>query len=320
MKMIQNLDPELAAALGHIDLPEASTRQYTLAELAVIRANMSAANLARRVPEPGVMVKDEWAPRPEGGPDLRLRVHRPTGVPEGPLPCVYLMHGGGMMLGEPEQDDHLAARFVRELGCVVVGPEYRLTPEHPDPAPIEDCYTGLAWLATSMPGVDPTRIAVAGASSGAGLAAGVALLARDRGGPALVFQYLSSPMLDDRADSPSMSQYEDVLVSDQPHIIRAWTALLGERRGTNAVTCYASPARAGDLSGLPPALVDAGELEVFRDEAIVYAMRLAQAGVPTELRVYPGVFHGSEKLVPDAEVSRGAFATRVAALRRAFSV
>ncbi|MFI6922238.1 alpha/beta hydrolase [Nonomuraea spiralis] len=318
MKMFQNLDPELAAALVHLDLPETGARGYTHAELARERDRMAAARLAGLVPDPAVLIKDVWVPGPEGGPDLRLRIHRPAGATDGPLPCVYWIHGGGMTFGLPEQDDGVAARFVRELRCVVASPAYRLAPEHPDPAPVEDCYAGLLWLAASEPGVDPRRIAIGGASAGAGLAAGVTLLSRDRGGPAPVFQALSAPMLDDRADTPSMTQYEDVLVIDRDYIAESWTALLGDRRATDAVSRYAAPARATDLSGLPPALVDVGELEVFRDETVLYALRLARAGVPTELLVYPGVFHGSEKLVPHAEITRRAVANRLAALRRAF--
>ncbi|MEU1387227.1 MULTISPECIES: alpha/beta hydrolase [unclassified Nonomuraea] len=318
MKMFQNLDPELAAALVHLDLPETGARGYSLEELARVRARMAAARRAALVPDPAVTIEDVWVPGPPGGPELRLRVHRPAGEPDGPLPCVYWIHGGGMTLGQPEQDDRVAARFVRELRCVVVSPDYRLAPEHPDPAPVEDCYAGLVWVAAAGPGVDPARIAIGGASAGACLAAGVTLLSRDRRGPSPVFQALSSPMLDDRAGTPSMTQYEDVLVIDRAYIVESWTALLGDRRATGSVGGHAAPARAQDLSGLPPALVDVGELEVFRDEAILYAMRLAQAGVPTELQVYPGVFHGSEKLVPDAEITRRAVANRVSALRRAF--
>ena len=209
--------------------------------------------------------------------------------------------------------------YAVQLGCVVVSVEYRLAPEHPHPAPVEDCYAGLVWTAKNAAelGIDPDRLAVGGLSAGGGLAAGTVLLARDRGGPALAFQLLVCPMLDDRNVTPSSHEFAEAVVWNRAANLFGWTALLGDAAGTDEVSPYAAPARATDLSGLPPAYIDVGELEVFRDECVDYAQRLVQAGVSTEFHLYPGAFHGFDGMIPDAEISRRAAAERVVALRRA---
>jgi acetyl esterase/lipase len=204
------------------------------------------------------------------------------------------------------------------VGCAVVAVDYRLAPEHPDPAPIEDCYAGLAWLAAHAAelGFDPGRIILSGNSAGGALAAGLALLARDRGRPAVLGQLLQFPMLDDRCDSPSALQMERIGMWDGLSNRTGWTALLNGRRGTADVSCYAAPARATDLSGLPPAFIEVGSVEALRDEAIAYAARIWQAGGEAELHVWSGAFHSFDEWVPGAVVSRAAHDARVAWLRR----
>jgi acetyl esterase/lipase len=252
-------------------------------------------------------------------PGVRLRTYHPVGLP-GPLPALYWIHGGGMITGGLAMDDRLMHRYATEVGCVAVSVEYRLAPEHPHPAPVEDCYAGLLWTAenTDLLGIDPDRIAIGGTSAGGGLAAGTALLARDRGGPALAYQLLLSPMLDDRNTTPSSREFtQPGMPWNRAANLFGWTALLG---GATDVSPYAAPARANDLSGLPPTYLDAGELEVFRDECLEYARHLTTAGASTEFHLYPGACHGWDTLVPDAAISQRATTARVAALRRALHI
>ncbi len=228
-------------------------------------------------------------------PHVSVRVHRAAHADPsaGPLPCVYSMHGGGYIVGSFDMDDPMFDRLCPELGIVGVSVEYRLAPETSYPGPIEDCYAGLKWTydnADSI-GVDRDRIGIAGGSAGGGLCAALALLARDRGEVPLRFQLLDCPMIDDRQITPS-SRLDDLLIWSRESNAFGWRSYLGELYGTDDVPIYAAAARADDLSGLPPALVTVGGADGFRDEDITYAMRLAQAGVPTELHVYPGAPHG----------------------------
>jgi acetyl esterase/lipase len=220
-----------------------------------------------------------------------------------------------MVAGNPRTDLPPILDWAGELGMVVVSVDYRLAPEHPHPIPVEDCYRGL--LAASVaPEVDATRIVVGGVSAGGGLAAAVALLARDRGGPSLAGQMLICPMLDDRNDSLSARQMAGLGVWDREFNEFGWTALLGDARGTPGVSPYAAPARASDLSGLAPAYVDVGSAETFRDEDVAYAGRIWAAGGQAELHVWPGGFHGFDGTVPPAALSVAARRARLAWLRR----
>lgn len=267
-------------------------------------------------PNPRVTSQDVTAPGPEGAPDVRLRVYRPVGA-SGPLPAVYFIHGGGMVLGSIEGEDATATTICDETGAVVVSVEYRLAPEHPHPAPVEDCYAGLVWLArnTTELGVDPGRIAVVGASAGGGLTLGTTLLARDRGFPGVRFQMPIYPMIDDRNETPSSHEITDIGIWDRSGNIEAWAWYLGGKPADQ----YAAPARAEDVAGLPPTYIDVGTIDLFRDEDITFAMRLMAAGVPTELHVYPGAYHGSELFAPEAELSKQIWAGRFAALRQALA-
>lgn len=315
-----NLDPELRAAIEQSPMITGGASALTNEGLAVMREQLAALTAALPRPDTPVAIEDRTVPGPEGGPDVRLRTYRPQGEDD-PRPGLYWIHGGGMVIGAPEMDDAMLVELVERLGLVAVSVDYRLAPEHPYPAPVEDCYAGLAWTGANAAelGIDPARLAVGGASAGGGLAAATVLLARDRGGPAIVFQLLVCPMLDDRDSTPSSRAFADAVVWDRSANLFGWTALLGDRVGADDVPPYAAPARATDLSGLPPAFVDVGELELFRDECADYALRLAQAGVSTEFHLYPGAFHGFDIMVPGAALSARAKETRVAALRRAFS-
>lgn len=263
-------------------------------------------------------LEERLVPGPAGAPDVPVIICRPTASPP-PYPVVYNTHGGGMVHGN-NRTIELACELDRAevLQLAVAAVEYRLAPEHPDPAPVEDCYAGLVWLAEngSEVGLDPERIVVSGCSAGGGLAAGTALLVRDRGGPKLIGQMLQAPMLDDRCNTPSMAQLKDAALWDGLSNLAGWSALLGERRGTEEVSCYAAPARATDLSGLPPLHLDLGSVEAVRDEAVDYATRIWQAGGEAELHVWGGAFHSFDEWVPDAIVSRAANETRIAFMRR----
>ena len=245
---------------------------------------------------------------PNAGPDAGWR----------PRPCVYWIHGGGYIFGSALTIDPRLNRWVEALDCIVVAVDYRLAPEHPYPTPLEDCYTGLIWTHRNAErlGIDPARVVVAGASAGAGLAAAVGLLARDRGGPRPMHQVLIYPMLDDRQITPS-SQLDGTVVWGRSANQLGWRAYLGPQAGTADVPAYAAPARAADLTGLAPAFLSTGAADLFRDETIAYASRLLEAGVPAELHVYPGAPHGFDVMVPTADVSRRFDAELTGALRSA---
>ena len=236
---------------------------------------------------------------------VTVRVHRPKGL-EGDLPCLYWMHGGGLVLGSNVGDDARFDRWCQQFGIVGVSVEYRLAPETPYPGPLDDCYAGLAWVhehAAEL-GVDRGAIGIGGASAGGGLAAGLALLARDRGALRIPYQRLIYPMIDDRQITPS-SGWNDPIWPPSANTY-GWTAYLGAAKGGPDVPQYAAPARANDLRGLPPTLISVGAIDGFSDEDIDYAVRLRHAGVPVELHVYPGAPHGFDGLAPGTQVAQRA--------------
>ena len=242
-----------------------------------------------------------------------LLILRPSDVP-GPLPCVLYLHGGGMVAGDERSDMPVVLEWVEQARVVVVSVDYRLAPEHPYPAGVEDCHAALTWVLAHADelGTDG-RVVVAGTSAGGGLAAATALLHRDRGGVPLTGQLLICPMLDDRTVDLPVRPYETwSAVSNRT----GWTALLGSARGGPDVPAYAAPARATDLSGLPPAFVDVGTADIFCAEDVDYARRIWAAGGVADLHVWSGGYHGFDGLVPDAPISRAARQTRIEWLRR----
>ncbi len=248
------------------------------------------------------------------GADLTVRIYEPKQKSK-TLPGVLSIHGGGYTIGIPEMDDYLNVRIAQEVNCVVVSPYYRLAPENPYPAPLEDCYTTLQWLVKNAAElkVDPANIAVLGRSAGGGLTAALCLLARDQKGPAIKFQMPIYPMIDDRCNSQSNREIDDKRVWNGKNNMAGWEMYLGENKGE--VSQYAASARAIDLSGLPPAYICVGDLEPFRDETIEYVSKLTKAGVPVEFHLYPGCFHGFDIMFPELEIAKKTTAEYIQALK-----
>lgn len=290
------IDREVGEALAALDLRLGDLSDVTLPD---IRARM------RSIPAPplsdAVERLDYAVP---ARPPVSVRVHRPKRA-RGPLPCIYWMHGGGLVLGRNVGDDPRFDRWCSQMDCVGVSVEYGLAPESKYPGPLEDCYAGLKWVHdhAEQLGVDPQRIGIGGASAGAGLAAGLALLARDRGELAVAFQLLIYPMIDDRQSTIS-SHWDDPVWP--PNANRyGWDSYLGDLSG-DRVPGYAAPARAADLRGLPPTYLSVGALDGFSDEDIEFGNRLRHAGVSVQLHVYAGAPHGFDTLAPATALAQRA--------------
>ncbi|MDN5929558.1 MAG: alpha/beta hydrolase [Pseudonocardia sp.] len=250
-------------------------------------------------------------------PGVSLRIYRPRYL-DGTAPALLWSHGGGYLVGNPEQDEATSIGFARELGITVAAIRYRLAPAHPSPAAVEDAYAALRWLVAHAGerGVDPARIAIGGASAGGGLTASLALYAHDRGEVRPAFQLLVYPMLDDRTVRTDLDT-RNVRVWTARSNRFGWTSYLGQEPGSAGVSPYAAPARREDLSGLPPAWIGVGTLDLFHDEDLAYAERLRQAGVPCDVVIVPGAFHGFDAILRNREVSRGFRAAQARALRGA---
>lgn len=311
--MEDRLHPELQSMFSA--LPEVV---YTRENLAAKRKEMQefVAGVAASLPvNDTVLTSERVIPGAAGDPEVRIKIYEPS-VKKGVLPGILYIHGGGYILGSADMMDPALQQLVSELECVIVSVDYRLAPEHPFPAPLEDCYAALQWFSENAQelGSDSSRIAVMGPSAGGGLTAALSLLARDRNGPSILFQMPLYPMLDDRNMTKSSHEITDERVWSQAKTRLAWEMYLGE---TGEVSPYAAPARATDLSGLPPTYTCVGDLDPFRDETIDYVLRLTQAGVPTEFHLYPGCFHGFEEYFPSAEISQSFTKEYHAALKSA---
>lgn len=247
---------------------------------------------------------------------FEISLYRPVGATQ-PQPAVLWMHGGGYMFGSAAQDDLLCAELVRRLGVVVAAVDYRLAPQHPFPTPLEDCFSGLTWLA-EQPYVDASRIAVAGASAGGGLAAALALLARERGVP-IAFQLLSYPMIDDRTCLRTDIDERNFRLWNNESNAFGWRNYTGREPGAPDMPRFAAPARETDLSGLAPAWIGVGDCDLFHDEDLEYAERLRFAGVKCDTEVIPGAYHGFDTVSPKAAVTRAFRDSQVAALAAALT-
>ncbi|ORW36542.1 esterase [Mycobacterium paraense] len=312
--MTYAFDPELAAVVPM--LPDLDG-----ADPAAMRESLSA--MIAQLPTPdltGVDCEDRLIPGGPGDPEVPIRIYRPA--ERSGAAAVYSVHGGGFIAGDLETEHAGNVGLARALGVVVVAVDYRLAPETPFPGPLEDVYAGLVWTEGHADelGIDPRRIAVHGVSAGGGLCAALALLARDRQGPHIAFQFLGVPELDDRLATASMTVFTDTPLWSRPKAVASWDCYLGAgRAGSDEVPIYAAPARATDLSGLPPAYISVMQFDPLRDEGIAYAQALLAAGVTVELHLFPGTFHGSA-LIPDAAISRREGAEAVEVLRRALAL
>jgi acetyl esterase/lipase len=306
------VDPELAPLLELFPTMEFSTEL-----LPTIRA--------REFPVSGnpdvaaqVAMETRAVPGAAGAPEVPVRMYTPRAGKK-LRPCILHVHGGGYVVGTAAMMDPAHRALALELDCSIVSVDYRLAPETPYPGAIEDCYAALAWLIKQAPqlGVDSSRVGVMGESAGGGLAAALALLARDRGEFRLAFQHLIYPMLDDRTcTSAEPHPYTGEFIWTPHNNAFGWSALLNARPGSDDVSIYAAPARAENLSGLPKTFISTGALDLFLEEDIDYARRLARHGVPVEMHVYPGAYHAFDLQV-DARVAVDAKRDSDNALRRA---
>jgi acetyl esterase/lipase len=319
MPQHENIDPQsleplvaLYAALpgGFNAIPDINARRATL-------NGMLEAMTADLPPNENVVLEDRVIPGPAGNPDLAVRIYRPANA-TGPLPGILFLHGGGMVMGTLDTDHLTAVMLCETIGALIVSVDYRLAPENPAPAAIEDCYAGLQWMAEHADELGYTpidRLAVYGGSAGGGLAIATALVSRDRGGPAIRFLMAPYPQIDDRNETQSSQVIVDIGIWDRAGNIEAWEWYLGG----NPADQYSAPTRAIDLTGLPPTFIDVGDQDMFMDEDLEFAHRLKDAHVPVELHVYPGAYHASEVFAPTAELSQRIWAARIAALKTALA-
>jgi acetyl esterase/lipase len=255
------------------------------------------------------------------GGDITISIFRSKTSTSSQRPAIIWFHGGGFFSGNRFGGVQNLLTFVKDLDAVVISVEYRLAPEYPDPAPVGDGYAALVWVGDNLAelGINSAKLMIAGSSAGGGLAAGIALYARDHGGPALCAQLLQCPMIDDRLESLSSHQYIKDGTLSRGSAETGWNALLGDRRGGKDVSIYAAPYRATDLSGLPPVFIEVGSAEIFRDDNVAFASLLWKSGVQAELHVWPGAFHRFQAFAPKAALSVIADSTREAWVKRILS-
>lgn len=310
-------DPELAAALAAAGdlIPSTITPEM----IPIFRANPMSVPIEDLLVDRSVVFTETLVPGFNGDPEVLVTIFsRSDHIPGGP--GIFYIHGGGMVIGDRFVGIGNVLDLVEHFDAIAITVEYRLAPENPDPAPIHDCYAGLTWMAhnASELGFDPDRLLVAGGSAGGGLAAGVALMARDRSGPKLCGQLLLYPMLDDRNETISSHQIDGIGIWDRGSNDTGWNALLGDRRGSDEVSIYAAPGRASDLGNLPATYIEVGSAEVFRDEDVNYAMRIWANGGVAELHVWPGGFHACDGFAPDSRIAKLMIQSRLRWLENLF--
>jgi len=310
-------DPELWEVLKTLPPEPPITHETILAE-----RDDKAAAFHEELPKwPDIIYRDVEIAGPDGV--LVLSVLESATSTASNRPAIYFIHGGCFVMGHRLDSIPTYFPLIKEHDVVVFTVEYRLAPEHPDPAPIDDCYAGLKWMSehASELRVDPERILIAGFSAGGGLAAGISLLVRDRGGPKLCGQLLMCPMLDDRVTTVSGKQFMTEGTLTGQECIDSWNMLLlPYGRGVSSVSMYAAPSRATDLSRLPEAWVDVGSAEALRDECVEYASRLWEFGTQCELHVWPGAYHVFDLIVPGSKLAKTAVAMRMQWMKRVLKI
>lgn len=309
--MALSFDPEVAAAAAPLMAAHEGHAPPAAGDWQSRRTGfeMMLGEMAKALPQyPGVGRQD-FRTTARDGAEILLRWY--TKGDNRPGSAVFYIHGGGMIMGSVALFDPLIARYVENTGVPILAVDYRLAPENPHPTPVEDAFSGLEWFKAhaSELGVDPARIGVMGDSAGGGLAAALALLNRDRACLSLAAQILVQPMLDDRTVEPD-PELAGLALWGYADNSTGWGALLGDAAGGADVSPYAAPARATNLAGLPPAYLEVGELDIFRDEVVAYARGLSAAGVSTELHVHRGAPHGFDVFASEAAVSRRTIADR----------
>jgi len=312
------IDPEILPALQMMAGPPMTEELLRASRTAPPMFEMP--SLTELIGERAIEWEDRTIPGQPGGPDLEITVIRPAGVTTR-VPGLYNIHGGGMVTGTKEMDNLRLIELVDELGVAAVNVEYRLAPEHPYPAGVEDIYAGLEWTAAHAAelGIDPDRLVVMGGSAGGGFSAAVSLMARDRRGPAIAGQLLLCPMLDNTNSTIAARQYAAPALAawSLENNLLAWRMVLGEELAYSPdAPAYAAPTRASDLSALPPAFIEVGAAEMFRDEDVEFASRIWATGGHAELHVWAGAYHGFDVFAPDSALARAAKASRSSWLRR----
>ena len=315
--MSYNFDPELAAVIEFLP-----AMPFTDPQAARAGMNELIAGMLSDLDEDGVDLENRHIAGANG--IVPVRIYRPQAVSEASAALVYI-HGGGFVVGDLDSEHAGVTALCRDLDILIISVDYRLAPEHPYPAGLEDCYAALQWTHDNAAdlNIDAKRLGIMGGSAGGGLCAALALLAKARSGPTICFQMLGIPELDDRLETVSMTEFVDTPLWNRPNAVASWTFYLGGeyQPGSEAVPITAAPARATveDLRDLPPACVTTMEFDPLRDEGIAYAQKLLQAGVSVELHSYPGTFHGSSLVTHAAVSQREAADTRIV-LRRGLSI
>jgi acetyl esterase/lipase len=314
--MTFSLDPEFAEAIAPMAAAMSAAPPPVVGDIETRRAVwepiIGAAGVAQ--PMPSEVTTTDHLADARDGTQIKMRWYAKDGAQPGS--AVLFFHGGGYIFGHVDLFDGPVSRYVSASGVPMLSVEYRRAPEHPFPMPLEDAYTALRWLydhAAAL-GVDPARIGVMGDSAGGGMAAGLAILARERGGPRIARQILIMPMLDDRTTTPD-PQIAPFALWSYDDSLTAWPALLGDAAGGPDVPATAAPARLDDATNLPPAYIEVGQIDVFRDEDLTYAITLSRAGVPVEFHLHPGVPHEFDSIAFNADVARRAIADRVRVLK-----
>ena len=274
--------------------------------------------LAKTPAVDGVVVRDVLVPGPTGAEPVRVRLYQPQAA-AAPRPAILWVHGGGFIIGTPEQDEAHHIALCRDLGIVVAAVAYRLAPTHSYPAPMDDCYAALKWL-HGQADIDPARIAIGGNSAGGGLAAGLTLLAHDRAEVPVAFQLLVYPMLDDRTALRTDIDQAPLRMWNNRSNLFGWRSYLGAEPGADGPPDYAAPARRKTLAGLPPTWIGVGTCDLFHDEDVAYARRLTAAGVDCALKVVPGAFHAFDLVCSKTAVARDFSDSYRSALKQAFRI